>query len=413
MDRPITDHKTSRQWIVRGIAVAAVAIGLFILLRSLIAPSIALGDIRVATVETGDIEATIDVTGQVAPASETVLSAPFSAPITEILVSAGAQVHAGDILLRLDSREQSDAAATLLEEYQIKENEKATRAVALRRELSEATGEHELLLIDLESRRARHSRLQKLSSIGAISGGDLLEAGLDVKRTEAQLRQLERTIDNIEDANAAAIRSLELELSILDRALNEARRRIEQGNIRAPQDGILVWISSDQGAEIAEGQAVARIADISRYRVEATASDFHASRIEEGMVARIRVGEIHKTGRINSIAPTQETTGMLTLSIALDEPEDDRLRPQLRADVELITARSENALVVARGPGITGSGPQRAWRIEDDKAIRTDVEIGLSNRRHSELRAGAQEGDVFIISDTSHIDHMQTIEVLP
>ena len=384
----------------------------FLLLRQLISPSIHRSDVRLGTVESGSIAATIDITGQVEPAAEAIVSSPFTAPVSEVIATVGAHVSTGDILLRLDSREQRDAAATLLEEFQIKENEKTSRAVVLRRELSDANGRHELLLIDLESRRARHSRLEKLSSIGAISQGDLLEAGLDVKRTEAQLRQLEREIAGIEDANAAAIRGLELELSILERALTEARRRVDQGVIRASQSGTLVWISSDIGAEITEGQPVARIADTSRFRVEATASDYHASRIREGMEARIRIGDIHTSGRIASISPA-ETAGMLTLSLTLDSATDERLRTQLRADVELITARSENTLLIARGPGISGSGMHTAWRVADDRATAVDVEVGLSNRHHIEVLSGAQEGDVFIISDTAHIDHMQTIEVLP
>ena len=73
----------------------------------------------------------------------------------------------------------------------------------------------ELKQVDLESRQARHQRLERLFRDGLTAESDLTEAVLDIRRTEIELRQLRESMDNLSETTSAEIDRLRLETNIL------------------------------------------------------------------------------------------------------------------------------------------------------------------------------------------------------
>ena len=60
--------------------------------------------------------------------------------------------------------------------------------------------------------------------------------------------------------------------------------------------GVLAWVVGSEGMNVSRGEEVARIADLSAFRVEATVSDVHAARISAGLPALIVSGEERELG---------------------------------------------------------------------------------------------------------------------
>ena len=53
---------------------------------------------------------------------------------------------------------------------------------------------------------------------------------------------------------------------------------------------MLTWVVEQPGTAIKRGDVLARIADLDRFRVEATISDSYASRLEAGLPVRVQIG---------------------------------------------------------------------------------------------------------------------------
>ena len=413
MDKPIEQKARRRQRLKKQAKWAAIVLLMvagFGTLRAYITPGVDRDDLRISTVERGDVMATISASGVVVPGNEFVISASFPSEVLESLAVAGAHVQKGDALLVLDARPLQVDIQDLEEKLALKENDRVTARLKLEQSNNEATGRYELRKIDLEAREAKHDRLSKLAANGLISKGELHEAELDVRRTSVELKQLEMQMENQLAANETELDRITLETAILQNQLDEKKRLLELTTVRAPRDGVLTWVLDEVGTSITQGMPVARVADLSRFRVEATLSDFYAQRLSEGLPAMVDVSGRQLTGRVQSVLPTVEN-GAMQLIVSLDEPAADGLRPQLRVEVDIITGQANNTLRLRKGLGLTGSGRQQLYRITEGRALRTPVQLGLSNRDYVEVLEGLSEGDEVIVSDNTEFKHLEALEV--
>jgi HlyD family secretion protein len=408
MDREIDNQTRNRQklWVMgKWLLGLGLVIAGLLALRWMIAPGVARADVRIATVERGSVVASISATGQVVPRDEQVISALFASEVTEVLARAGDRVKAGAPLLRLDARSVESSIRDLGEQLALKDNQRRSTQLALESSLNEAEGRRDLLQIDLQGRQARRDRLATLVKKGAISKGDLQEAELDVRRTEVELKQLTRSIENQRATADSDLERISLEASILNNQLVEQRRMLAATEVRAPRDGVVTWLLDQPGASVVTGIPLARVADLTRYRVEAQVSDFYAQRLRQGLDAEVRAGDERLAASVDAILPTVEG-GTMTLLIELADPTAQLLRPQLRVDVEIITGRADDALSIRNGPAIGEGGRQFVYRLVDDVAVRTRVDLGVSSRHSVQVLNGLSEGDQVIISDVSDYQHL-------
>src|ERR1044072_12516 len=79
-----------------------VIIAMVIFLRSLLTPSLSKSEIITAVVERGDIENTINASGEVLPEFEEVITSPINASIQQVMLEAGSSIKAGQSILLLD-----------------------------------------------------------------------------------------------------------------------------------------------------------------------------------------------------------------------------------------------------------------------------------------------------------------------
>jgi HlyD family secretion protein len=155
---------------------------------------------------------------------------------------------------------------------------------------------------------------------------------------------------------------------------------------------------------------VARVADLSRFRVEASASDLHANRFAVGMPVRVEVGDHTLRGHVSSIPPAVEN-GVMTLVVELVEPSSGLLRSNMRVDVHVITSSRTQALKVKKGPFVPGSGEHAIYVVEGDEALRRTARIGVSGVDSYELVSGASEGEKVIVSSMEDFKHMERIRI--
>jgi HlyD family secretion protein len=77
-------------------------VGVILLLRTVFSATLKQSQITTAIVEKGDIENTVNASGEVLPEFEEVISSPVSASIQAVLMDAGTSIKAGQSILTLD-----------------------------------------------------------------------------------------------------------------------------------------------------------------------------------------------------------------------------------------------------------------------------------------------------------------------
>ncbi|MEO8380704.1 MAG: HlyD family efflux transporter periplasmic adaptor subunit [Acidobacteriota bacterium] len=412
MDRDIAPEVRKRRIVRRVVTgVAALAAAAFLLAATVewLRPSLRRKDIRTARVERGAIEATLEANGTVVPLVEQVVSSPVEARVLRVGRRAGEQVQAGDVLLTLDtsaSKLETERLSDLLLQKQSAASELRLR---LDENIANIEAQIEQKKLDTEIVRYTAEQKAKLRAEGLIAEQDSLVAAAAKKKTEIEMRQLTEALQRARASRSAQLSSAGADLSMAVREREESRRQLELAMLRADRNGVLTSIVNEVGATVRRGDILARIADLSAYRVEATISDVHVARLSAGMRARVILDGVVLAGTIESVDP-RIVNGVARFNVRLDQPAHPRLRNNLRVDVAVITGSRNGALVIQRGALARTNGTQ-AFVVRDDEAVRTAVRFGLAANDRIEILEGLHEGDEVVISDISELEDVGVVRL--
>ncbi len=402
MDRPLDPSFRRRRrlkQIARSLAGLAALVSLLVWLPGWIRPAVDSDRIRTARVQQGPVEETISASGTVVPRFEQILFSPVHTRLVRILRKPGDRLQKGEPIVELDLNAARLEVEKRAEQLALKQNQRTRLELEERQRLGDLETSWRLKKLDLERLRTRTAQYRELQGIGAVSAEQLGEAQLEEERAGIELRQLEENRSNLVESTRAQLEALQLEMKTLEREGEEARRRLERARIRADREGVLTSVSPVVGAPVGQGQEVARVADLSSFRVDARVSDIHAHRLLPGLPVRLRVGEdAYVEGRISRILPAVDNN-VIDIEVELEDPAHPLLRPNQRVDAYIVTDRRERSLRLARGPFINGgAGLHEVFVVHGETAVKTQVRIGLANFENYEVVEGLLEGDEVIIS---------------
>lgn len=376
----------------------------------MVSPSVALDQIRVSQVHRGSIANTINAAGVVIPISETQVSSPIQSRVARVVARPGQEVKAGELLLELDDTVLRVAVDNLREQVAQQENRVESLQLAMTQKLKQVASDIELMQLDLESAQVKLGRYERLGKSGAFSASDLDAARLAVKRSEIELRQKRESVADTRRATATDMEGARLQKSIYEKQLAQQQELLAQTRVRAPFDGMLSWVLTDEGASVTAGQLVAKVSRLHSYRVEATVSDFYARYLAPGQAVRVGYSGQVLAGRVQTVLP-EIVDGTVKLRVSLDQPGHPLLRNKLRVDVNIVTDSKPDALVVDAGPAFNGRGPQQAFLVTGGEARKVPIDMGLGDGRNVEVLSGARDGDRLIVSDTSQFKHLDHIRI--
>lgn len=403
MDRQIDPAVQRRRRIKRitfPFAAIVTTLILVVLLTGWLRPSIRRDRIRTAKVERDTVSATLDASGLVVPEFEQSLTAPVATRVARILETAGSEVAPGEPIVLLDDRDARREVARLEEQIALKENQRRQTGLELARTREDLTAQREVKSLQLESYRYELERYRRMFDEKIASQDDVRTSENDVARAEIELRHLDTLLVNAQSDLANRVEGLALEIGILTNDLERARERLARTRITSDRAGIVTWVVAGEGVAAGEGETIARVADLSAYRVDAVLSDVLARRLSVGLPAVVRSGETRLPGRVHKILPTVKN-GIVTFEVHFDEPDHAILRPNLRVDVHAVTEQRTDTLRLRRGPLLNIEGIDHVFVVRGDEVVRTPVEIGLSNFEYYEITEGLAEGDEVVISDMS------------
>jgi len=401
MDRPVDASYSRKRWMKRiGLtALASLALlALFAWGPAFLTPSVSRGGIRTALVSIGPIESTLTASGTVVPEFEQVLAAPIKARVVRILKKPGDIVRKGDPIVELDVSDSQSEVKTIDNKVSIKQNEQGQLRISLENTLIDLKSQMEIKRLEVKSLELEVSQNKKLRGENLISDEQLRKSEVQWQRAHIELKKLEESIQNAEESTKAQLAGRDIEMAILQQEKQDKERLLRLATTQSDRDGVLTWVVQEVGSVIGQGEVIARVADLSSFRIEATLSDVHASQLTPGLPARVRVNEKMLDGTITSILPTIKD-GVMTIVIGLEDKANANLKSNLRVDVYVVSGHKDKTLKVRRGPAIPGEGTHDIFVIRGDRAVKTPVQIGLSSFEESEVVTGLMEGDEVIISD--------------
>jgi HlyD family secretion protein len=413
VDREIDAITRYRALVKKLLVPAAIIASLGLLVTwgaGVLRPSLKRSAIRTAVVDEGPVDATLSATGTVVPQTEQVLSSPVDARLLRVVRKAGTAVQAGEPIVELDVNASVLAVESLGQDLALKANQQARSKLALENTLSELTAQFEIKKLQLESARLEHERKQQLFAEGLTSAEELRRADVAERQARIELQRIEASRLNAQDSTKTELAGLSLELEKLEKAHQEARRVLGLATPTADRRGVVTWTLTEEGAAVRRGDAVARVADLSAFRVDASVSDAYASRLSAGLPVQVRVDDRVLDGQVTDVLPTVQN-GVITVRVALKDPSHAALRPNLRIEVFIVTDHRDRALRVRKGSSTSGEGVQQVFVLRGDRAVRTRVRFGIASFDFVEVAEGLAAGDEVVVSDMADYQHLTSIRI--
>ncbi|MFM2262161.1 MAG: Macrolide export protein MacA [Pseudomonadota bacterium] len=346
---------------------------------------------------------TLQFSARVATVSRVDLGSTLTARVREVLVSEGAQVEAGKVLIRLDSDELRAALA------QAEANERQAQArlnglrstgrLAVQANVMQA----ESVLL---AARADLQRTQGLVGQGFLSQSRLDETrrAVDVAQAQVDAARAQR------DANAETgtdVMQAQAQLAVASAARQSAQARIKEVEITAPAKARVLARSVEPGQIVQPGRALLTLALSGPLQLVAQVDERYLEQLATGQPAHALAdaypGQAFKA-QVLSIAPVVDPQrGAIEVRFDLQAPAPAFLREDMTVSIEVETARREQALVVPVSAlrGDVGT-EQTVWVARNGQVEARPVRLGLRTLAWVEVLDGLDPGEAVLTGPAPH-----------
>jgi HlyD family secretion protein len=307
-------------------------------------------------------------------------------------------VRAGDVIVELDTTSARLALERLDEQIAQKQNEQSQLRLRLDDSVALLRAQIEQKALDSDIAKFKEAQNDRLHKEGLVAEQETLVASTTAKKSGIELTQLREALARAERSAQAQLAAGEIGAQLLRKERGEAKRQLDLAMMRADRDGVVTWIVPTAGAAVRNGEVVARIADLSSFRVSATIADMYVNRLAPGMRVRVRLDEATTLdGTIASVEPRVEN-GQAKFFAELDDRTNPKLRNDVRVDVFALVGRRGDALRVKRG-ALGQTDNERVFVKRGGRLVAVPVRWGLAGENEIEILGGLVVGDEVVISN--------------
>lgn len=413
MDKEITQEVSSqnrKKAILIAIITLTILGAAIWLLRATLKSSVKRSDITTAVVETGNIENTINATGEVLPEFEEILTSPINASIKNVTMGAGNKIKVGQSILTLDKSITQNDYDKQKFQLESKQNEIQKLKLDLDKSFFDIQSSNDIKQLHISNLADAVENAKRLYNAGGGTREGIEQAELNLKVAQLEKKQIENEIKNKQKTMQIEIKEAEIAADILKNDLNALQHKLDLANIVATRAGVVTYVNKNIGANVKEGESLARIADLSSFKVQGSISDNSLDQVHVGLPVIVLINDTQLRGHVANVSPSIQNS-IISFDIQLDERNNKQLRPNMKVDVYLVTATHSHVMRVANGPAFKGPTLQDIFVMSKGKAERRTVHIGLTNFDYVEIRDGVKPGDVVITSDMSGFKNSKEVVI--
>src|SRR6476646_4008478 len=336
--------------------------------------------IEVEIVQPTAIEGSIKATGKVLVTEDRVanIGPVHEGRIVNLYAGQGAFVRKGQRLAEFESADIDEAEADYLKALSDLGNAERTSAAEVK--FQQATYDRTKLLVEKEITPAKN--LQQA------------EHDLDVAKANQT-----GSIESAKVAASNARRHLQI-LGMNDAAIDALSKSTNVGRstfpMNSPISGTVVERNGTIGATVGSDANVFKIIDLSRVWIDANVFEKDLERVRVGQLVSVKVPAFPDStfsGRvilITSVVDPETRTVQVRTEVA--NP-DGRLKPDMFANVEIVTAGRRTAISVPLSAVLDDDGKSVVFIADGNNYTKREVTLGLKSEDRVEIVQGLNPGD--------------------
>ncbi|MGK7943094.1 MAG: efflux RND transporter periplasmic adaptor subunit [Microcystaceae cyanobacterium] len=342
--------------------------------------------VTVEQIKTTLLEASVKYTGTIEPYQVVTVYPRVAGQLTDYSVYTGDRIESGQTLAYVSASE----LVTEVAEAQAEADTMRTALEVSRIEVLEQKNAIKQIEADLSYLNRRLDRFAMLVTEGAIAQDDYDIVESEVRAKKALLAEAKTKMVRLE---AQVVNDMaKVQQSKAKVATASVMRSYSQ--ITSPLTGIVQERLVDPGMVVQPGIGIIKIGDYSRIRLQANVSQQDAVKISLGspIMAKIVGTDQVIRGQVTSIFPqTNQETRTVTVEAVVNNPEGKLLSGQF-IEMEIITERQPNALMIPQSAVITFDNNPAVWLVEEEMARRQRVELGKIDGDRIQVIQGLQLG---------------------
>ena len=371
-----------------------------------------------AAVTKGTFVDFLQLRGEIRPVRSVLLSAPSSGDDLQIvaLVTNGAVVAAGDVVVEFDPTMQQRTRETKMSELKQAESEieragaeLARRVQAAESELEEARKKVQRARLDVQANELR-ARIEAEKFVIALSDA------------EARVGELEQKVQGERIAATADVAIAKQKRDKARYDVDETERIIAALKVRAPSGGSISLMPNPRaggpfsraapefrrGDRAWFGAPIAELPDLSAVRMTARVDEFDRGRVQTGSAVSVRVDAVpdrELTGTLTDISVVAKPDfsswpPSRTFDLAIDIGESDkRLRPGMSASARLELDRLANVLLVPAAAVFPRDAGTIAYVVGRDSIEIRPVTVLRRGRDQVAIVSGLREGERIALTE--------------
>lgn len=401
MDRQIEKKSFLRRyaWYIAAAAALAALLVWIVLGTTASTMTIDATDITISDVTRGKFDDYVRLNGQVLPIQVVQISPEEGGIVREKVVEEGARVRKGDVILRLSNSNLDLQILNAEAELAEKQNLLRNTQVAMQQDRLNNRTEQATLDTDCDRKRRAYEQNARLYKERLISKEVYLQSREDYKLARRKQSLISQRLKQDSIYRHVQMAQMEDNLDNMRKNVLLVRDRKNKLEVRSAIDGELGLLDVELGQNIAAGQNIGQINDLSDFKVQAQIDEHYIDRVRPGLSASFsRDGKTYLL-RVRKVYPEVRNGTFRTDFVFVGE-RPAQMRSGQTFYVELALGKSQQATLIPRGTFFQTTGGNWIFVLDKSgrKAYRRNISIARQNPQYYEVTDGLEPGERVITS---------------
>lgn len=401
MDRQIEKKSFLRRyaWYIAAAAALAALLVWIVLGTTASTMTIDATDITISDVTRGKFDDYVRLNGQVLPIQVVQISPEEGGIVREKVVEEGTRVRKGDVILRLSNSNLDLQILNAEAELAEKQNLLRNTQVAMQQDRLNNRTEQATLDTDCDRKRRAYEQNARLYKERLISKEVYLQSREDYNLALRKQSLISQRLKQDSIYRHVQMAQMEDNLDNMRKNVLLVRDRKNKLLVRSAIDGELGLLDVELGQNIAAGQNIGQINDLSDFKVQAQIDEHYIDRVRPGLSASFsRDGKTYRL-RVRKVYPEVRNGTFRTDFVFVGE-RPAQMRSGQTFYVELALGKSQQATLIPRGTFFQTTGGNWIFVLDKSgrKAYRRNISIARQNPQYYEVTDGLEPGERVITS---------------
>uniref|UniRef100_UPI0040268422 efflux RND transporter periplasmic adaptor subunit n=1 Tax=Leyella stercorea TaxID=363265 RepID=UPI0040268422 len=401
MDRQIEKKSFLRRyaWYIAAAAALAALLVWIVLGTTASTTTVDVSDITISDVTRGKFDDYVRLNGQVLPIQVVQISPEEGGIVREKVVEEGTRVRKGDVILRLSNSNLDLQILNAEAELAEKQNLLRNTQVAMQQDRLNNRTEQATLDTDCDRKRRAYEQNARLYKERLISKEVYLQSREDYNLALRKQSLISQRLKQDSIYRHVQMAQMEDNLDNMHKNVLLVRDRKNKLEVRSAIDGELGLLDVELGQNIAAGQNIGQINDLSDFKVQAQIDEHYIDRVRPGLSASFsRDGKTYRL-RVRKVYPEVRNGTFRTDFVFVGE-RPAQMRSGQTFYVELALGKSQQATLIPRGTFFQTTGGNWIFVLDKSgrKAYRRNISIARQNPQYYEVTDGLEPGERVITS---------------